>query len=99
MSSDFGIRGCWPVSLISCQLWMIFRFNDISGLKMVLVMELEAMEESRKELLQRLSGLGAKMENPDMFDTERAGNCSICQPDMKGPSCAHCEAEELFQVM
>ncbi|KAG0565163.1 hypothetical protein KC19_8G169500 [Ceratodon purpureus] len=74
------------------------RFRDIPGLKMVLVMELEAMEESRKELLKRLSELGAKIENPDMFDAERAGNCSICQPEMKGPSCAHCEAEELFQA-
>lgn len=65
---------------------------------MVLVMELDAMEDGRKELLKRLSELGAKMENSDVFDAERAGNCSICQPEMKGPSCAHCEAEELFQV-
>jgi E3 ubiquitin-protein ligase SHPRH len=87
------------MSLNSYPLWMIFRFQDVSGLKMVLVMELGAMEEGRKELLKRLSELGAKMENPDMLDAERAGNCSICQPDMKGPSCAHCEAEELFQVI
>jgi hypothetical protein len=39
------------------------------------------------------------MENPDLFDVERAGNCSRCQPDMKGPPCAHCEAEEVFQVI
>lgn len=56
------------------------------------------MEDGREELLQRLTDLGAKMENPDIFDVERAGNCSRCQPDMKGPACAHCEAEELFQA-
>ncbi|XP_024403200.1 uncharacterized protein [Physcomitrium patens] len=74
------------------------RFQDVSGLKMVLLRELEAMEDGREELLQRLTDLGAKMENPDIFDVERAGNCSRCQPDMKGPACAHCEAEELFQA-
>lgn len=75
------------------------RFQDVSGLKMVLVRELGALEDGRKELLQRLSDLSARMENPDLFDVERAGNCSRCQPDMKGPPCAHCEAEEVFQVM
>lgn len=78
---------------------MVARFQDVSGLKMVLLRELEAMEDGREELLQRLTDLGAKMENPDIFDVERAGNCSRCQPDMKGPACAHCEAEELFQVI
>jgi len=71
----------------------------MSGLKLVLHRELEALEEGRKELLQRLSELGAKMENPTLDDAERAGNCSRCQPDMQGPSCAHCEGEELFQVI
>lgn len=66
---------------------------------MVLFRELEALEEGRQALLQQLSELGAKMENPSMNDAERAGNCSRCQPDMQGPSCAHCEAEELFQVI
>lgn len=79
--------------------WMNFRFQDISGLKFVLHRELEALDEGRKELLRRLSELGAKMENPSVNDAERAGNCSRCQPDMQGPSCAHCEAEELFQVI
>ncbi|KAG0590383.1 hypothetical protein M758_1G090700 [Ceratodon purpureus] len=74
------------------------RFQDISGLKMVLFRELEALEEGRKALLQQLSELGAKMENPSVNDAERAGNCSRCQPDMQGPACAHCEAEELFQA-
>lgn len=75
------------------------RFQDVPGLKLVLVRELGALEDGRKELLQRLSDLAARMENPDLFDVERAGNCSRCQPDMKGPPCAHCEAEEVFQVM
>lgn len=76
-----------------------FRFQDISGLKLVLNRELEALELGRKELLKRLSELGANLERPSLDDAERAGNCSRCQPDMQGPSCAHCEAEELFQVM
>jgi hypothetical protein len=66
---------------------------------MVLLRELDAIEAGRRELLQRLMLLDARMDNPDPLDVERAGLCSRCQPTMDGPLCAHCEAEEFFQVM
>jgi E3 ubiquitin-protein ligase SHPRH len=65
---------------------------------MVLLRELDAIEAGRRELLQRLMLLDARMDNPDPLDVERAGLCSRCQPTMDGPLCAHCEAEEFFQA-
>lgn len=86
------------VTNVGIQNLHVCRFRDISGLKMVLLRELGAIESGRKDLLERLTGLDAGLDNPDPLDVERAGHCSRCQPDMKGPICAHCEAEELFQV-
>ncbi|XP_010497546.1 PREDICTED: uncharacterized protein LOC104774799 [Camelina sativa] len=37
------------------------------------------------------------MEKPKMEDIERIGNCKYCNKKDDGPTCIHCELDELFQ--
>ncbi|XP_057849243.2 uncharacterized protein LOC131060147 isoform X2 [Cryptomeria japonica] len=74
------------------------RFQDINGLKYIVLMELDALENSRKVLVDRLMDVDKIMDNPEDSYIERIRSCSNCQATNTGILCLHCEMDELFQV-
>ncbi|KAJ4825655.1 hypothetical protein Tsubulata_038885 [Turnera subulata] len=73
------------------------RFRSISALKYHIQTRLDQLEASRKMLLTRLLEIDETMEKPKEEDIERVRCCRICQSTKDGPTCIHCELEELFQ--
>ncbi|XP_073129793.1 uncharacterized protein [Henckelia pumila] len=59
---------------------------------------LDALEESRKTLLNKLLEIDETMENPREEDIIRVRYCALCYADFDGPACSHCELDEIFQV-
>ncbi|KAH9308738.1 hypothetical protein KI387_036649 [Taxus chinensis] len=74
------------------------RFQDISGLKYIVLMGLDSLENSRKSLVDCLMDVDKMMDNPKDTDIARIRNCSNCQASNSGILCLHCEMDELFQV-
>ncbi|KAL2642434.1 hypothetical protein R1flu_010021 [Riccia fluitans] len=71
------------------------RFRDISGLKLVLQNELDAIEEKRRNVLTKLKELERMMDNLTVEDAERHANCKNHSQE-KGRECTHCQMERLF---
>lgn len=86
--NDGRLNSSWPVS----------RFQDISGLKYIVQSGLDALENLRKALVDRLLDVDKMMDNPSDADIERVRSCSNCQTTDGGLLCLHCEMDELFQV-
>lgn len=91
------------VPLFILQRWLtaflVFcRFNDINGLKYVLNRELDAIVNLRESLIQKMTEIDKLMKNPTAELVEQAGNCSKCDHTQKGPMCAICEADQVYQV-
>lgn len=61
-------------------------------------MELDALENSRKALVDRVMEIDKMMDNPEDTYIERIRNCSNCQATNSGILCLHCEMDELFQA-
>ncbi|ERN04198.1 E3 ubiquitin-protein ligase SHPRH isoform X1 [Amborella trichopoda] len=76
---------------------IISRFRSISGLKYLIQTGLDSLENSRKELVDRLLEIDQTMEKPRDVDIERVRFCKNCQMNDDGPLCIHCELDELFQ--
>ncbi|XP_038722963.1 E3 ubiquitin-protein ligase SHPRH isoform X2 [Tripterygium wilfordii] len=73
------------------------RFRSITGLKYHIQNGLDILEASRKTLLDRLLKIDMTMEKPKQEDIERVRYCRYCQVMGDGPTCVHCELEELFK--
>ncbi|KAH7548237.1 hypothetical protein JRO89_XS14G0087300 [Xanthoceras sorbifolium] len=73
------------------------RFRSINGLKYHIQTGLDLLEASRKTLLDQLLEIDKTMEKPKEEDMERVRNCRICYGVGDGPTCVHCELDELFQ--
>ncbi|KAK4835874.1 hypothetical protein QYF36_015629 [Acer negundo] len=73
------------------------RFRSINGLKYHIQTGLDQLEASRKTLLDQLQEIDQTMEKPKEEDMERVRNCRICYGIDDGPTCVHCELDELFQ--
>ncbi|KAL3695861.1 hypothetical protein R1sor_009937 [Riccia sorocarpa] len=72
------------------------RFRDISGLKLVLQNELDAIHEKRGKVLTKLKELERMMDKIRVEDAERHANCKN-HSEENGRECSHCEMERLFQ--
>lgn len=59
---------------------------------------MDALESSRKRVLDKLLQIDQTMEKPKLEDIECIGNCKTCQLKDDGPTCVHCELDKLFQV-
>lgn len=59
---------------------------------------MDTLESSRKKVVDRILEIDQTMEKPKMEDIERIGNCKYCKKKDDGPTCIHCELDELFQV-
>lgn len=77
---------------------LTLRFDDINGLKYVLNREVDAIHHHREKLILRLSEINEMMDSPNPQNVEQAVQCSICDERQKGPPCAHCELDKLFQI-
>lgn len=77
---------------------LALRFDDINGLKYILNRELDAIADHREKLIAKISDIDQMMDSPSAEDVERAGNCSNCDHRQKGPLCAHCEMDQLYQM-
>lgn len=78
--------------------WSISRFQYIGGLKYIVQTGLDALENLRKDLVDRLLDVDKMMDNPSDADIERVRSCSNCQTTDGGLLCLHCEMDELFQA-
>lgn len=73
-------------------------FRSITTIKYYIQIGLDALEESRKILLDRLLEIDQTMENPREEDVARVRYCKKCNSNFDGPACTHCELDEIFQV-
>ncbi|GFP89386.1 E3 ubiquitin-protein ligase shprh [Phtheirospermum japonicum] len=73
-------------------------FRSITTLKYYIQTGLDALEGSRKDLLDRLLEIDQTMENPREEDIARVRYCQQCNSNYDGPACTHCELDEIFQV-
>ncbi|CAN1138472.1 E3 ubiquitin-protein ligase SHPRH [Linum perenne] len=73
------------------------RFRSIAALKYHIQTRFDQVEASRKLLLDRVLEIDQTMENPKEEDIERVRYCRVCQAVDDGPTCVHCELEELFK--
>ncbi|KAI3458420.1 hypothetical protein Pfo_015083 [Paulownia fortunei] len=73
-------------------------FRSITTLKYYIQTGLDALEGSRKTLLERLLEIDQTMENPREEDIARVRYCKKCNSNYDGPACTHCELDEIFQV-
>ncbi|PIN24826.1 DEAD box-containing helicase-like transcription factor/DNA repair protein [Handroanthus impetiginosus] len=73
-------------------------FRSITSLKYYIQTGLDALECSRKTLIDRILEIDQTMENPREEDIARVRYCRKCNSNYDGPACAHCELDELFQV-
>lgn len=73
-------------------------FRTIHGMKLHLQTCMDMLESSRKTVIDRLLKIDQTMEKPNLEDIERIGTCKYCQKKDDGPTCIHCELDELFQV-
>ncbi|KAK6155990.1 hypothetical protein DH2020_010238 [Rehmannia glutinosa] len=71
---------------------------SITTLKYYIQTGLDALEGSRKTLLDRLLEVDQTMENPREEDIARVRYCKKCNSNYDGPACTHCELDEIFQV-
>ncbi|XP_057989897.1 uncharacterized protein LOC110633932 isoform X2 [Hevea brasiliensis] len=72
-------------------------FRSMTALKYHIQTRLDQLEASRKTLLDRLLEIDQTMEKPKKEDIERVRYCRSCQAIGDGPTCIHCELEELFK--
>ncbi|KAK4756691.1 hypothetical protein SAY87_006818 [Trapa incisa] len=73
-------------------------FRSISGLKYYVQTGLDALEASRKNVLDRVLQIDQTLDEPKPEDILRVGDCQNCQPNGDGPSCVICELDDLFQI-
>ncbi|KAL2227323.1 UNVERIFIED_CONTAM: E3 ubiquitin-protein ligase SHPRH [Sesamum indicum] len=73
-------------------------FRSITALKYYIQTGLDALEESRRTLLDRLLEIDQTMENPREVDIARVRYCKKCNSNHDGPACTHCELDEVFQA-
>ncbi|CAI0457309.1 unnamed protein product [Linum tenue] len=73
------------------------RFRSITALKYHIQTRLDQVETSRKVLVDRILEIDKSMENPKEDDIESVRYCRVCQGVDDGPTCVHCELEELFK--
>ncbi|KAL6530383.1 hypothetical protein OROHE_014736 [Orobanche hederae] len=73
-------------------------FRSITTLKYYIGTGLDALEGSRKTLLDRLLEIDQTMENPNEEDIARVRYCKKCNSNFDCPACTHCELDEIFQV-
>ncbi|XP_031278860.1 E3 ubiquitin-protein ligase SHPRH [Pistacia vera] len=74
-----------------------YRFRTISGLKYHIQSGLDLLQASRKKLLDQLLEIDQTMEKPKEEDMDRMRYCRICYGVGDGPTCLHCELDEIFQ--
>ncbi|KAL0740078.1 hypothetical protein Bca4012_081591 [Brassica carinata] len=73
------------------------RFRTIHGMKLHLQTCMDTLESSRKTVMDKLLEIDQTMEKPRLEDIERIGNCKYCNKKDDGPTCIHCELDELFK--
>ncbi|ESQ52797.1 hypothetical protein EUTSA_v10016132mg [Eutrema salsugineum] len=73
------------------------RFRTIHGMKLHLQTCMDTLESSRKTVIDKLMEIDQTMEQPKLEDIERIGSCKYCNKKDDGPTCIHCELDELFQ--
>ncbi|CAN8317715.1 unnamed protein product [Cochlearia groenlandica] len=73
------------------------RFRTIHGMKLHLQTCMDTLESSRKTVIDKLLEIDQTMEKPKLEDIERIGNCKSCQKKDDGPTCIHCELDQLFK--
>jgi hypothetical protein len=61
--------------------------------------ELDALDSARKQVVEFLSTLSATMRNPTAQFAERVAYCPRHSENRTGSLCAHCELDDLFQVL
>lgn len=89
---------------MNCLSALLIHFHFVSSFRSITTLEyyiqtgLDALEESRKCLLERLLEINQTMENPREEDIIRVRYCANCYDNCDGPACTHCELDELFQV-
>ncbi|KAL0896617.1 hypothetical protein Bca101_080578 [Brassica carinata] len=73
------------------------RFRTIHGMKLHIQTCMDTLESSRKTVMDKLLEIDQTMEKPRLEDIERIGNCKYCNKKDDGPTCIHCELDELFK--
>lgn len=91
---------CYRLNSYNTNIRIVFTnsFRSITTLKYYIQTGLDALEESRKTLLDRLLEIDQTMENPREEDIARVRYCKKCNSNFDGPACTHCELDEIFQV-
>lgn len=89
------VQYCFSLVINLC-FWSSFR--SMSGLKYHIQSGLDLLQASRKKLLDQLLAIDQTMEKPKEEDMDRVRYCRICYGVGDGPTCVHCELDEIFQV-
>jgi E3 ubiquitin-protein ligase SHPRH len=72
---------------------------SLKALRYALVRSFDALEQSRRTLLDRLLSLpGNGDAEPSEAEVRASGTCRQCREDMLGEPCRHCESEDLFDA-
>eukprot|EP00897_Mesotaenium_endlicherianum_P002013 jgi/Mesen1/183/ME1135971C07684 len=59
---------------------------------------MDAIERGRARVMACTDDLARIAEAPSVDAIEQAGHCGVCVAGMDGPPCAHCLAQDLFEV-
>ncbi|KAF8680793.1 hypothetical protein HU200_045640 [Digitaria exilis] len=76
---------------------MSSRVKSIAGLKYAIQADIDSLQSSRQQLMDRLLEVDNTMDNPRDEDIEGQRYCPKCY-DGSGSLCIQCELDELFQM-
>lgn len=83
--------------MVNLVVLFFHRTKSIAGLKYVIQSDIDSLQSSRQNLMDRLLEVDKTMDNPRDEDIEGQRYCPKCY-DGTGSLCIQCELDELFQV-
>nr|CAB3458988.1 unnamed protein product [Digitaria exilis] len=91
-TTGLGARGMSSRSVAN-----LFQVKSIAGLKYAIQADIDSLQSSRQQLMDRLLEVDNTMDNPRDEDIEGQRYCPKCY-DGSGSLCIQCELDELFQM-
>ena len=71
-------------------------FRDLSGLRILVVNHLDALQTARRRVLDKLGGMVAE-QPPSAAAIALSAGCSRCRPEGRSSACNHCKVEVLIR--
>jgi len=84
--------------IVNLVVLFFHRVKSIAGLKYEIQADIDSLQTSRQQLMDRLLEVDSTMDNPRDEDIEGQRYCPKCY-DGSGSLCIQCELDELFQVV